>query len=161
MIEFPSFAVPPGTRRGVVPDQAAEAFAGAMARLRPLVEEELRRFERERRATANRQVVEDLRRALRGLRTRLPQYDLPPALGIGAFAHRDRTARQPLPSRQRRRRDDPEPWLGSSARVGRRGAKVRSHIGRSGHGNRTSWGRVHGPADHRRRRGIHRRTPRL
>jgi hypothetical protein len=83
VIEFPSFTVPPGTRRGVVPDHAAEAFARAMAELRPLIEEELRRVEHERRAAANRQVVGDLRRALRGLRNRLPQYDLPPVLGAG------------------------------------------------------------------------------
>jgi hypothetical protein len=81
LIEFPSFTVPPGTRRGVVPDPAAEAFARAMGELRPRVEEELRRLEHERRAATNRQVVEDLRRALRGLRSRLPQYDLPTVLG--------------------------------------------------------------------------------
>ena len=81
LLEFPGFTVPPGSRRGVVPDGAAEAFAAAMKALAPLVEAELRRLERERRAAADRQVVEDLRRALRGLRSRLPQYDLPPVLG--------------------------------------------------------------------------------
>ncbi|HEU4382100.1 MAG TPA: ATP-binding protein [Anaeromyxobacteraceae bacterium] len=81
LIEFPGFTVPPGSRRGVVPDGAAEAFALAMRALRPLVEAELQRLERERRAASDRQVVEDLRRALRGLRSRLPQYDLPPVLG--------------------------------------------------------------------------------
>lgn len=86
VIEFPSFTVPPGTRRGVVPDKAAEAFARAMGELRPLVEEELRRLEHERRSATNRQVVGDLRRALRGLRSRLPQYDLPPVLGARGVA---------------------------------------------------------------------------
>jgi hypothetical protein len=81
VIEFPAFTVPPGSRRGVVPDGAAEAFAEAMRELGPVVEGELRRLERERRAVADRQVVEDLRRALRGLRTRLPQYDLPDVRG--------------------------------------------------------------------------------
>jgi hypothetical protein len=81
LIEFPAFTVPPGSRRGVVPDGAAEAFAAAMKALRPLVEAELSRLERERRVAADRQVVEELRRALRGLRSRLPQYDLPPVLG--------------------------------------------------------------------------------
>jgi hypothetical protein len=52
-----------------------------MGELRPQVEAELRRLERERRAAADRQVVEDLRRALRGLRNRMPQYDLPAVLG--------------------------------------------------------------------------------
>ena len=49
-----------------------------MIDLRPLVENELRRLERERRAAADRHVVDELRRGLRG---RLPQYDLPPVLG--------------------------------------------------------------------------------
>jgi len=34
LIDFPGFTVPPGSRRGVVPDRAAEAFARAMGRLR-------------------------------------------------------------------------------------------------------------------------------
>ena len=45
-----------------------------MRQLLPLVEEELRRLDRERRAAADRQVVQELRRALRGLQRRLPQY---------------------------------------------------------------------------------------
>jgi len=81
LIEFPGFSVPPGSRRGVVPDGAAEAFVGALKRLRPLVEGELRRLERDRRTAADRVVVEELRRALRGLRSRLPQYDLPDVRG--------------------------------------------------------------------------------
>src|SRR5207245_1385822 len=81
LIDFAGVTVPPGSRRGVVPDRAAEAFARAMIAMRPLVENELKRLERERRAAADRQVVEELRRALRGLRGRLPQYDLPPVLG--------------------------------------------------------------------------------
>jgi len=97
LIDFPGFTVPPGSRRGVVPDRAAEAFARAMIDLRPLVENELRRLERERRAAADRQVVQELRRALRGLRGRLPQYDLPPVLGAGGgFASEGRGAPEPL-----------------------------------------------------------------
>jgi len=82
LIEFSGFTVPPGSRRGVVPDDAAEAFVHAMRELRPRVEAELHRLERERRAAADRQVMDELRRALRGLRARLPQYDLPAVLGI-------------------------------------------------------------------------------
>jgi hypothetical protein len=83
VIDFSAFTVPPGSRRGIVPDQAAEAFARAMKELRPIVEAELRRLDQERRAITNRQVVEDLRRALRGLRGRMPQYDFPSVLGGG------------------------------------------------------------------------------
>src|ERR1700690_4357373 len=77
LIEFPAFAVPPGTRRGVMPDAAAEAFASAMAEYARLVEAELDRLERERLATTSKQLLQELRRALRGLRARLPQYELP------------------------------------------------------------------------------------
>ncbi len=97
LIDFPGFTVPPGSRRGVVPDRAAEAFARAMIELRPPVESELQRLERERRAAADRQVVEELRRALRGLRGRLPQYDLPPVLGArGGLGSDGRGAPEPL-----------------------------------------------------------------
>jgi hypothetical protein len=77
LIEFPAFQVPPGTRRGVMPDAAAEAFARAMVEYALLVEAELGRLERERLATTSKQLLHELRRALRGLRARLPQYELP------------------------------------------------------------------------------------
>jgi hypothetical protein len=77
LIEFSAFQIPPGTRRGIVPDQASEAFARAMAGYAPLVEAELARLDRERQATTSRQLLTELRRALRGLRARLPQYELP------------------------------------------------------------------------------------
>jgi hypothetical protein len=76
-IDFPSFSVPPGTRRGVAPDRAAIAFVHALERLRPLVLAELERLDSQRRAAADREIVKDLQRALRGLRKHLPQYDLP------------------------------------------------------------------------------------
>src|SRR5437870_5152137 len=68
-----------------------------MLELQPLVENELRRLERARRAAADRQVVEELRKALRGLRGRLPQYDLPPVLGArGGDGSDGRGAPEPL-----------------------------------------------------------------
>jgi hypothetical protein len=81
LIDFAGFNVPPGTRRGVVPDQAAAAFVQAMETLSPAIETELRRFDRERGEAASRQVMQELRRALRGLRDRLPQYELPRITG--------------------------------------------------------------------------------
>jgi hypothetical protein len=77
MIDFPAFNVPPGTRRGVTPDAAAEAFVRALDSVEPALEAELRRLERERGAATSRQVVQDLKKALKGLRSRLPQYELP------------------------------------------------------------------------------------
>lgn len=77
LIEFSAFQIPPGTRRGVIPDAASEAFARAMAEYAAVVEAELGRLDRERQATTSRQLLTELRRALRGLRARLPQYELP------------------------------------------------------------------------------------
>jgi len=81
LIDFPDFTVPPGSRRGVVPDAAAEAFSLALRGLVPAVTAELDRMDRERGAASNRQVMNDLRRAFRGLRARLPQYELPAVEG--------------------------------------------------------------------------------
>jgi hypothetical protein len=86
LLDFADFTVPPGTRRGVVPDAAAEAFARALAGLAPLVTAELDRMDRERSAASSRQVMNDLRRAFRGLRDRLPQYELPAVEGEPAVA---------------------------------------------------------------------------
>lgn len=77
LVDFADFSVPPGTRRGVTPDRAAQAFAMALESLRPLVFGELARLAEERQRTADREVVRDLQRALRGFHRRLPQYDLP------------------------------------------------------------------------------------
>jgi hypothetical protein len=77
LIEFSAFQIPPGTRRGVIPDAASEAFARAVVGYATLVEAELGRLDRERQATTSRQLLSELRRALRGLRARLPQYELP------------------------------------------------------------------------------------
>jgi hypothetical protein len=60
-----------------VPDEAARRFVSAIESMRPAVETELDRFERERQAAAHRDVARELRRALRGLSRRLPQYALP------------------------------------------------------------------------------------
>jgi hypothetical protein len=84
VIDFPSFSVPPGTRRGVAPDRAALAFAGAMEALAPVVEAELDRLEEERRAALDRDVHRELRQALRGLARRLPEFELPRVEGRGA-----------------------------------------------------------------------------
>src|SRR6185436_13851490 len=83
IIDFSAFQVPPGTRRGIVPNAAAEAFARALALLEPLLVHELEQFTRQLRAEADRQLVDELRKALRGLRERMPHYDLP-AAGAGS-----------------------------------------------------------------------------
>lgn len=83
-IEFAGFAVPPGSRRGVTPDAAAAAFVAALAELEPQVQAALDRQLEQRHATSERQLLSELRRALRGLRDRLPHLELPsPIIGRG------------------------------------------------------------------------------
>jgi signal transduction histidine kinase len=86
-IEFAGFAVPPGSRRGVVPDAAAEAFVLALAQIEPLIRVALDRQLEQRHAASERQLLSELRRALRGLRERLPHLELPaPIAGRGGAA---------------------------------------------------------------------------
>jgi hypothetical protein len=96
IIDFAGFKVPPGTRRGVIPDAAALACARALASLEPLLAAELSRLDRKRRAEADRQVVGELRKALRGLRERMPHYDLP-AIDRGTESERGTRSGSPLP----------------------------------------------------------------
>ena len=97
IIDFPAFQVPPGTRRGVVPNAAAMAFARALETLAPLVTRELDELDRRRRAEADRHLVDDLRKALRGLRERLPHYDLPAVEGNETSEPRGKGAALPEP----------------------------------------------------------------
>ena len=69
--------MPPGTRRGVVPNAAAVAFVRALATLEAAITRELDQLDQRRRADADRHLVEELRKAMRGLRERMPHYDLP------------------------------------------------------------------------------------
>jgi signal transduction histidine kinase len=104
-IEFAGFAVPPGSRRGVIPDAAAAAFIAALAQIEPHVQAALDRQLSQRHAASERQLLSELRRALRGLRDRLPHLELPaPIAGRGGpngeraadpFAARAAPAREP------------------------------------------------------------------
>ncbi|MBL0214653.1 MAG: ATP-binding protein [Myxococcales bacterium] len=88
-IEFAGFAVPPGTRRGVIPNAASEAFIAALAQLAPHVQRALDRQLEQRHAASERQLLGELRRALRGLRDRLPHLELPAGLTGRGGAGRD------------------------------------------------------------------------
>jgi hypothetical protein len=89
-IEFADFAIPPGTRRGVTPDAAAEAFVAALAQVAPHVRQALGAQAEQRHAMSERQLLGELRRALRGLRDRLPHLGLPPGMTGRGGAGRDR-----------------------------------------------------------------------
>ena len=92
-IEFAGFHVPPGTRRGVIPDLSASAIVSALAQLAPHVQRALDLHREQQHATSERQLVVELRRALRGLRDRLPYLEMPSGVtgrgGPGAERTRD------------------------------------------------------------------------
>lgn len=91
-IEFGALSVPPGTRRGVIPDAAADAFVATLEQLAPLVQAALERQAGQRDAATERQLVVELRRALRGLRERVPHIGLPAQLPGRGGAGSERTA---------------------------------------------------------------------
>jgi len=101
IVDFPDLQVAPGTRRGVVPNDAYHAFLAALATLdrelrRVLADEEARR-ERER----ERDVASAIRKAFRSVPMRLPEYDLFDVQGRTALRGQDGgTEGQPLPDEQ-------------------------------------------------------------
>jgi hypothetical protein len=77
-VDFPGFHVAPGSRRGVVPDEAAEAFVRALARARSVLERVLEGYERRRAEELDRTLVRDLQRAFRDFYKQRPSYALLP-----------------------------------------------------------------------------------
>jgi hypothetical protein len=75
MIDFPDFEVPPGARRGVVPNLAAHSFASALAKLEPAVASGLGEADRRAAAEVDADVMRQLERAFRDLRRLAPEYD--------------------------------------------------------------------------------------
>src|SRR5439155_3761839 len=75
IVDFAGFQVPPGSRRGVVPDQAALAFAVALRTLEPAIAECLRDAERRAAAEAGPELGRQLERAFRGLHRLAPACD--------------------------------------------------------------------------------------
>jgi hypothetical protein len=76
LIEFADFQVPPGTRRGVMPDQAALAFAGALQELEPQITAQLDAIEAKAVAALDAELLRQLARAFRDLPRLAPEYDL-------------------------------------------------------------------------------------
>lgn len=78
LVDYPDFTVAPGSRRGVLADAAAEAFAAAMADVAPRVEALLAELDRRRVEELDRTMIRDLQRAFRDLLRARPSYQLPP-----------------------------------------------------------------------------------
>ena len=103
LVDFPALRVAPGSRRGVVPDEAAGAFAKVLVEVESRLTELLEARERERAEQLDRQLIRDLQRAFRDFYRQRPS--LHHASGSIATRWRTRTRnrgrRKGRPSRNR------------------------------------------------------------
>ncbi len=81
LIDYPDFAVAPGSRRGVVLDGAAGAFVRALLDAEPQLVELLQSYEQRRSEELDRTLVRDLQRAFRDFYRQSPSYTLLPVEG--------------------------------------------------------------------------------
>lgn len=75
LLEFRDFQVPPGSRRGVMPDDAAAAFAVILRSLEDDVRAQLREAEERAAAAVDADLLKQLQRAFRDLPRLAPEYD--------------------------------------------------------------------------------------
>ena len=78
MVDFPELRVAPGSRRGVVPDEMAHAFAQALLRVEPLLVSILETKDRERAEKLDQNLIRDLQRAFRDFYRKRPSYTMLP-----------------------------------------------------------------------------------
>ena len=81
LVEFPALRVAPGSRRGVVPDDAAGAFAETLSGAEPVLCELLAAYEQRRAAELDRSLIKNLQRAFRGFWRQRPRYTMLPVEG--------------------------------------------------------------------------------
>lgn len=84
IVDFADFQVPPGSRRGIIPDAAAYAFAGALRTLEPILTDQIGQVDQHRAATMEAGLLRQLARAFRDVPRLAPEY--------GFFEVRDRQA---------------------------------------------------------------------
>ncbi|HEY3175054.1 MAG TPA: ATP-binding protein [Candidatus Polarisedimenticolia bacterium] len=78
LVDFPGFQVAPGSRRGLVPDEAAGAFARALRALEPILTDLLASLDRRRSEELDRTLIRDLQRAFRDFYRHRPRYEMLP-----------------------------------------------------------------------------------
>jgi hypothetical protein len=78
IVDFPGFRVAPGSRRGVIPDEAAGAFAQGLTSLEPILRGILESFERRLAEELDRTLVRDLKQAFRDFYRQRPRYSMLP-----------------------------------------------------------------------------------
>jgi hypothetical protein len=78
MVDFPELRAVPGSRRGIVPDEMAQAFAEALLRVEPLLVSILEIKEKERAEKLDESLIRDLQRAFRDFYRKRPSYTMLP-----------------------------------------------------------------------------------
>ncbi|HVR28829.1 MAG TPA: ATP-binding protein [Thermoanaerobaculia bacterium] len=78
LVDFPALQAAPGSRRGVIPDTTAAAFANALREIERDLALVLERFERRRVEALDRAVIRDLQRAFRDFYRQRPRYTMLP-----------------------------------------------------------------------------------
>jgi hypothetical protein len=78
MIDFPELHVAPGSRRGVIPDSVAHAFAESLRKVEPVLNRILETKERERAEKLDQSLIRDLQRAFRDFYRKRPSYTMLP-----------------------------------------------------------------------------------
>jgi hypothetical protein len=83
LIEYADFQVPPGSRRGVMPDRAALAFAETLRSVEPSITAQLEAADVRSAAALDADLLRQLARAFRDLPRLAPEYDLFAVRGTG------------------------------------------------------------------------------
>ena len=83
IVDFPSLRVAPGSRRGIVMDEAAGAFAAALTGVEPVLVGVLEAMERRRAEELDRSLIRDLQRAFRDFYRQRPRYAMLPVADPG------------------------------------------------------------------------------
>ena len=78
IVDFPAFRVAPGSRLGIVTDEAARAFAQALTAVEPALAGVLEAMERRRAEELDRSLIRDLQRAFRDFHREQPRYAMLP-----------------------------------------------------------------------------------
>lgn len=84
LVDFPGLHVAPGSRRGVIPDEVAHAFATSLAEVEPVLSSLIETKVRERTEELDKNVIRDLQRAFRDFYKKRPRYTMLPAQDKGA-----------------------------------------------------------------------------
>ncbi len=84
IVDFAHFEVAPSTRRGVVPDVAADAFAEALQAAEPLLLKTLEGWENVQKREQEQNLQKEIHRVFRDLPQKLPQYEFFPVKAEGS-----------------------------------------------------------------------------